>query len=109
MVVGPGTVRVHCQFFGVSDTHTLDFAPIDTLRGDLDRVDAVLILTEMPRLTQGNPEIATLVPDEGAAALSFPALGVLAGQRRLVAAFMSCVLWSRCSCACWRCMSPCSW
>ena len=31
MVVGPGPVRVHCQFFGVSDTHTLDFAPIDTL------------------------------------------------------------------------------
>ncbi|MBB5832992.1 hypothetical protein [Brachybacterium aquaticum] len=91
-VFGAATVRVRPQFFGVSDTRTLDFAPIDTLRGGFDRVDAVLILTEMPRLSHGRPEIAKLFPEESAAALSYPALGVLAGERRLVGLFMSCVL-----------------
>ena len=91
-VFGSATVQVRPEFFGVSDTHTLDFTPIQTLRNDYERVDAVLILTEMPRLSQGRPEIAKIFPQEGAAALSHPTLGVLAGKKRLVNLFMSCVL-----------------
>lgn len=91
-VFGSATVEVRPQFFGVSDTRTLDFRPIDSLREEFTRVDAVLLLTEMPRLSHGRPEIAKLFPDERAASLSYPTLGVLAGRRRLVALFMSCVL-----------------
>ncbi len=91
-VFGSATVEVRPQFFGVSDTRTLDFRPIDSLRKEFPHVDAVLLLTEMPRLSHGRPEIAKLFPDEHAASLSYPTLGVLAGRRRLVALFMSCVL-----------------
>lgn len=91
-VFGSATVEVRPQFLGVSDTRTLDFRPIDALREEFTRVDAVLLLTEMPRLSHGRPEIAKLIPDQRAASLSYPTLGVLAGRRRLVALFMSCVL-----------------
>lgn len=91
-VYGRARVRVRQQLVGVSERNTVDFAPIDTLRDGADRVDAVLILSEMPRLSEGRPEIARLFPEEAAAALSYPALGVLAGDRRLVGLFMSCVL-----------------
>ena len=57
-VFGSATVQVRPEFFGVSDTHTLDFTPIQTLRNDYERVDAVLILTEMPRRAHGKPELA---------------------------------------------------
>src|SRR5699024_8706795 len=40
----------------------------------------------------GQAEIAKIFPQEGAAALSHPTLGVLAGKKRLVNLFMSCVL-----------------
>lgn len=91
-VYGAATVHVRTQFLGVSEADTLEFGTITTLRGEYDRVDAVLILTEMPRRSHGKPEMARIFPDESAAALSYPTLGVLAGQRRLVALFMSCVL-----------------
>ena len=91
-VFGSATVEVRPQFLGVSDTRTLDFRPINALREEFTRVDAVLLLTEMPRLSHGRPEIAKLIPDQHAASLSYPTLGVLAGRRRLIALFMSCVL-----------------
>lgn len=78
-VFGSASVEVRPQFFGVSDTRTLDFRPIDSLREEFTRVDTVLLLTEMPRLSHGRPEIAKLFPDERAASLSYPTLGVLAG------------------------------
>lgn len=91
-VFGSATVEVRPQFLGVSDARTLDFRPINALREEFTRVDAVLLLTEMPRLSHGRPEMAKLIPDQHAASLSYPTLGVLAGRRRLVALFMSCVL-----------------
>ncbi|MGP9602450.1 hypothetical protein ACT3SY_06455 [Brachybacterium sp. AOP42-E1-35] len=91
-VYGAASVHVRTQFLGISDADTLEFGTITTLREDYESVDAVLILTEMPRRSHGKPEMARIFPDESAAALSYPTLGVLAGQRRLVGLFMSCVL-----------------
>ena len=80
------------QFLGISDADTLEFSAITTLREDYDDIDAVLILTEMPQRSHGKPEIAKIYPEKSTAALSYPTLGVLAGKRRLVSLFMSCVL-----------------
>lgn len=91
-VYGAASVHVRAQFLGISDTDTLEFGAITTLREDYDRIDAVLMLTEMPRRSHGKPEIAKIFPEEAAAAVSYPTLGVLAGKERLVALFMSCVL-----------------
>ncbi len=89
---GSATVAIRPQFVGVSDTRTLVFRPSNALREEFTRVDAVLLLTEMPRLSHGRPEIAKLIPDQHAASLSYFTLRVLAGRRRLIALFMSCVL-----------------
>ena len=89
---GAATVHVRTQFLGISDADTLEFGTIATLREDYESVDVVLILTEMPRRSHGKPEMARIFPDQSAAALSYPTLGVHAGRRRLLALFMSCVL-----------------
>lgn len=91
-VYGAATVHVRAQFLAISDANTLEFGTITSMREDYDGIDAVLILTEMPRRSHGKPEIAKIFPEESAAALSYPTLGVLAGKRRLVSLFMSCVL-----------------
>ena len=90
--MAPRRLMRRAQFLGISDADTLEFSAITTLREDYDDIDAVLILTEMPQRSHGKPEIAKIYPEKSTAALSYPTLGVLAGKRRLVSLFMSCVL-----------------
>jgi hypothetical protein len=89
---GSATVHQRSILLGINDADTLEFGSVHALREDYDGVDAVLVLTEMPRRSRGKPLLAELVPDEAAAVLSYPTLGVIGVERRLVALFMSCVL-----------------
>lgn len=89
---GSATVHLRSTLLGINDADTLEFGSIHSLRDDYDGVDAVLILTEMPRRSHGKPLIAEILPGEAAAVLSYPTLGVVGVQRKLVALFMSCVL-----------------
>lgn len=89
---GESTVHVRTQFLGVSEANTLEFSSIAALRADYDHVDAVLLLTEMPRRSHGKPQIAEIFADEYAAALSYPTIGVLSSRQRLTSLFTSCVL-----------------
>src|SRR5699024_6649986 len=46
---GSATVHLRSTLLGINGADTLEFGSIHSLRDDYDGVDAVLILTEMPR------------------------------------------------------------
>lgn len=54
--------------------------------------DAVLLLTEIPRLQDGRPLIAEIFPEHNVAVISCPTLGVFATKRRILDALMSCTV-----------------
>lgn len=54
--------------------------------------DAVLLLTEIPRLHAGRPLIAEIFPEHDIAVVSCPTLGVLTTRRRILDVLMSCTL-----------------
>lgn len=68
---------------------TLDLAAVTASVED-DPADAVLVLTEIPRIDLGRPLVAELMPDEDLAVVSCPTLGVLAPRRRLATVLTAC-------------------
>ncbi|MFC7455714.1 hypothetical protein ACFQS2_00785 [Brachybacterium sp. GCM10030267] len=91
-VYGNATVTVQTQFLGISDHNTIDMGSVDAVREDFEPIDVALMLTEMPRRSEGRPLIAELHPEKSAATLSYPTIGLFAPRQRLVNAFMACVL-----------------
>ncbi|HEX7350901.1 hypothetical protein [Brachybacterium sp.] len=81
-------------------TATLRLQPDDTL--DLSQAleqsrtfgdpDAVLLLTEIPRVHDGAPLIAEIFPEHNIAVISCPTLGVFTTRRRILDALLSCTL-----------------
>lgn len=64
---------------------------VEDLRADYPDVDIILILTEIPRHTQGDPLIAEVYSDRNLAVVSCPALGAWATKRRIIKVMMSSV------------------
>lgn len=54
--------------------------------------DAVLLLTEIPRLVDGHPLVAEIFPEHHLAVVSCPTLGVLTARRRLLDVLMNCTV-----------------
>lgn len=91
-VFGSAEVRVRSQLLGISEANTLEMStPRALMAGDED-VDAVLMLTEMPRRHGGAPLIAEVFPEQCSAAIAYPVVGVLSSKKRLTSVFMACVL-----------------
>lgn len=64
---------------------------VEDLRADYPDVNIILILTEIPRHTQGDPLIAEVYSDRNLAVVSCPTLGALATKRRIIKVMMSSV------------------
>lgn len=64
---------------------------VDDLRSDYPDVNVVLILTEIPRHTQGDPLVAEVHSDRNLAVVSCPTLGAWATKRRIIKVMMSSV------------------
>lgn len=69
----------------------LALSAIDDLRDDYPDVNIILILTEIPRHTQGDPLIAEVHSDRNLAVVSCPTLGAWATKRRIIKVMMSSV------------------
>lgn len=69
----------------------LALSAIDDLRDDYPDVNIILILTEIPRHTQGDPLIAEVHSERNLAVVSCPTLGAWATKRRLIKVMMSSV------------------
>ena len=64
---------------------------VEDLRADYPDVNIILILTEIPRHTQGDPLIAEVYSDRNLAVISCPTLGAWATKRRIIKVMMSSV------------------
>lgn len=69
---------------------TLDFTEVRGLADTFPRVDAVVILTEIPRSTAHRPLVAEVFTDEGIAVVSYPTFGY-AKEARLHQVISDCV------------------
>ncbi|WP_343068450.1 hypothetical protein [Brachybacterium halotolerans] len=72
--------------------NSLDLSDAVQLAEEYERPDVVLLLTEIPRLTDGRPLIAEIFPDEQVAVISCPTLGAFASRRRILDTLMDCIL-----------------
>lgn len=89
---GSAEVRVQSEMLGISRHNTLEMSTPGSVRSADRDVDAVLMLTEMPRRSGGIPLIAEVFPEQHAAAVAYPVVGVMSSRKRLTSVFMSCVL-----------------
>ncbi|GAA1847232.1 hypothetical protein [Brevibacterium marinum] len=69
----------------------LALGAVDDLRDDYPDVNIILLLTEIPRHTQGDPLIAEVHSDRNLAVVSCPTLGAWATKRRIIKVMMSSV------------------
>lgn len=91
-VFGSAEVRVRSQLLGISEANTLEMSTPGALMAGDEDVDAVLMLTEIPRRHGGVPLIAEVFPEQCSAAIAYPVVGVLSSKKRLTSVFMACVL-----------------
>lgn len=89
---GSAEVRVQPQLLGISEANTLEMSTPGALMARDEDVNAVLMLTEMPRRHGGVPLIAEVFTEQRSAAISYPVVGVLSSKKRLTCVFMACVL-----------------
>lgn len=77
------TIRVQAD-------HQLEMSTLDSIVSGYPKADLVIMLTDIPRHTQGKPLIAEVLPDRKVAVVSCPTLGAVTSRRRLLKIFMSC-------------------
>lgn len=88
----PVTLELRTAMLRLRYDDALD--PADAVRFDDEyaRADVLLLLTEMPRLTEGRPLIADVHPDQQVAVVSLPSLGVARVGARLVDVLVACAV-----------------
>lgn len=80
----PVTLHTRTEMLRLRPDNTLDLEHIRTAASEEQPADLVLMLTEIPRHTEGRPLVAEVVPAEGLAVVSCPTLGAWATRRRIV-------------------------
>lgn len=89
----PVTLHTRTEMLRLRPDDSLDLDRVRTAEGeDGHPVDLVLLLTEIPRHTEGRPLVAEVMPDEGLAVVSCPTLGAVATRSRIVRVLTACVL-----------------
>ncbi len=84
------TVDVCTETLRVQADHRLELSTLDAIVDRYPDADLVIMLTDIPRHTQGKPLIAEVLPDRNVAVISFPTLGVPT-KSRLLKIYMSCL------------------
>lgn len=84
------TVDVCTETLRVQNDYRLELSTLDAIVDRYPDADLVVMLTDIPRHTQGKPLIAEVLPDRNVAVISFPTLGVPT-KSRLLKIYMSCI------------------
>ena len=84
------TVEVCTETLRVQADHRLELSTLDAIVDRYPEADLVIMLTDIPRHTQGKPLIAEVLPDRNVAVISLPTLGSPT-KRRLLKIYMSCL------------------
>jgi hypothetical protein len=69
------TVDVCTETLRVQADHRLELSTLDSIVDRFPGADLVIMLTDIPRHTQGKPLIAEVLPDRNVAVISHPTLG----------------------------------
>lgn len=87
-------VQLHTQteVIRIRPDNTLDIGVASRIAEEYDRIDVVLLLTEIPRHHGKRPLIAEIFPEEKVGIISCPTLGAVATKRRILTVFMACAL-----------------
>lgn len=88
----PIELRTHTATLRLRPDNSLDLRDAVQLAEEYERTDVILLLTEIPRLTEGKPLIAEIFPDEQVAVISCPTLGAFGSRRRILHTLMDCAL-----------------
>ncbi|WP_375002604.1 hypothetical protein [Aeromicrobium sp. CTD01-1L150] len=88
----PVTVEMRQRQLRLTPQNSLELDEIAHVTEELELgADTVLVVTEIPRHSQGKPLVAELRPDIGAAILSLPTLGVVRTRARLRRLMLACI------------------
>lgn len=79
------------QVIRVQPDHQLEMSTLDSFISVYDKVDAVLMLTGIPRHTYGKPLVAEVLGDRKVAVISFPTLGAWPSKQRVHKILTSCI------------------
>jgi hypothetical protein len=74
----------------VQPDHQLELSSLDTFVARHPDADLVIMLTGIPRHTQGKPLIAEVLPSRHVAVVSAPTLGAVSSKTKLLKILMSC-------------------
>ena len=88
----PITLDVETAMLRLRPDNSLDLTDAIDLSEEYSSPDAVLLLTEIPRLDDGYPLIAEIFPDERIAVVSCPTLGAFVSRQRILDTLMACTL-----------------
>lgn len=88
---GEATLDLCAETLRVQSNHQLELSTLDAIVDSYPQADVVIMLTDIPRHTQGKPLIAEVLPDRKIAVISCPTLGALTTKRRLLKILTSCV------------------
>ncbi len=88
----PVRVDVHAALVETRPDDSLRLDSAAALRKQFESVDGVLVLTEMPRYSDGRLLVAEAYRTDDVAAVFWPTLGILASRRRIVDVLTDCTL-----------------
>lgn len=88
----PITLNVQTAMLRLRPDNSLDLSDAVELAREYGSPEAVLLLTEIPRLDDGHPLIAEIFPDERIAVVSCPTLGAFFSRRRILDTLMACTV-----------------
>ena len=88
----PIQLHVHTSMLRLRPDNSLDLSDAGNLASEYSSPDAVLLLTEIPRLKEGRPLVAEILPEEKIAVVSCPTLGGVVTKRRIIDTLMACTL-----------------
>ncbi|MEE1650746.1 hypothetical protein V1260_08060 [Brachybacterium sp. J144] len=88
----PVEVHTRTAMLRLRPDDSLDLDDAVQIAREFGHPDVVLLLTELPRLTDGRPLIAEIFPEENVAVISCPTLGAFATRRRILDTLMDCIL-----------------
>lgn len=92
-------ILYHCDVHVITRTETIRLRPDNTLdvtaagrlADEYDAVDAVLLLTEIPRHSGEDPLVAEVFPEYNVGVISCPTLGAVATKSRILTVLLDCL------------------
>lgn len=88
----PVSVHTHTDLIRISPENTLELSAARELASEYERIDATILLTEIPRHTSGHPLVAEVFRDENIAVLSCPTFGAWTTKKRILTVMVDAVL-----------------